>query len=153
MNLLLFCRFLPFTFVSSLFPFKMAHFHSMRSLNLTAIISIITGSIVALITTAVYIPSSIHTVLKFRSGVIPSLKDPNFLKYRENLVNQTYLIGAMFWGLVVTTLMVTVLVAIVVFLLVWPATRDIVISLIAQVLGKTVNLLVSPCASIHMPRV
>ena len=103
---------------------------------MTAIISIVTGSIVAVITAGVYIPSAIHTVLKFRSGVIPSLKDPYFLKYRGGLVNQTYMIGSMFWGLIVTTGMVTILVAIVTFLLVWPATRDIVINLLAQVLGK-----------------
>jgi hypothetical protein len=105
-------------------------------LTLTAIVSIVSGSIVAIITAGVYIPSAIHTVLEFRCGVIPSLKDPKFLNYREGLVNQTYMIGAMFWGLIVTTLMVTILIALIVFLLVWPASRDIVINLFAQVLGK-----------------
>lgn len=116
-------------------PLRTSAFPRCR-LNLTAIVSIVCGSIVAVITAGVYIPSAIHTVLKLRSGVIPSLKDPYFLNYREDLVNQTYMIGAMFWGLIVTTVMVTFLVALVVFFLVWPATRDIVINICAQVLGK-----------------
>ena len=66
-------------------------------LTLTAAIGITSGLIAALSITLVYIPSSIHTVLKFRSGVIPSLKDPQFINYRKNLHNQTYLIGSMFW--------------------------------------------------------
>jgi len=103
--------------------------------------SIIAGALTALITTAAYIPSSIHTILKFRSGVIPSLKDPNFLKYRRGLVNQTYMIGAMFWGLVVTTLMVTILVAVVVFLFVQPFVRGIVIDILAQVLGIAATII------------
>lgn len=66
-------------------------------LTLTVSMGIIAGLIAALAITLVYIPSSIHTILKFRSGVIPSLKDPGFIKYRKNLHNQTYLIGSMFW--------------------------------------------------------
>ncbi|CAJ1931159.1 unnamed protein product [Cylindrotheca closterium] len=119
----------------------MRFFPEKWTLYLTAIMSIVSGSIVAIITAGVYIPSAIHTVLKFRYGVIPSLKDPKFLKYRDNLVNQTYMIGAMFWGLIVTTLMVTILIALIVFLLVWPASRDIVINLCAQVLGIAVTII------------
>mmetsp|Transcript_4748 Transcript_4748/g.11206 ORF Transcript_4748/g.11206 Transcript_4748/m.11206 type:complete len:89 (-) Transcript_4748:659-925(-) len=51
------------------------------------------------------------------------------------------MIGAMFWGLIVTTAMVTILVALVVFLLVYPPTRSIVIGIAAQVLGIVVTIL------------
>lgn len=35
-----------------------------------------------MINTFYYIPSTIRTILQFRSGAIPSLHDPTFLKYR-----------------------------------------------------------------------
>merc|ERR1712226_1625674 len=44
----------------------------------------------------VYIPSAIHTILKFRSGAIPSLRDPYFINYRKSLHLSTFMIGAMF---------------------------------------------------------
>lgn len=67
----------------------------------------------------VYIPSTIHTVLKFRSGVIPSLMDPYFITYRKALHLTTFMVGAMFWGHVATTFAVAVLIAGAVFLLTW----------------------------------
>jgi len=63
----------------------------------TAAVGVISGLLSALFTSLIYIPSSIHTVLKFRSGVIPSLKDPKFISYRKNAHYQTVMIGAMFW--------------------------------------------------------
>ena len=48
--------------------------------------SLIPGGILAfmvmIILVFVYFPSTVSTVLKFRSGVLPSLRDPDFGKYR-----------------------------------------------------------------------
>ncbi|CAJ1932922.1 unnamed protein product [Cylindrotheca closterium] len=111
-------------------------------LTLTAAMGIIGGLIAALATTLVYIPSSIHTILKFRSGVIASLKDPKFIDYRKNLHNQTYLIGSMFWGLIISTAIVTFLTAGITFLLVWPTTRPIVVEIATQAIGIIITVLV-----------
>ena len=130
--------------------------------------AVIVGFITALATTLVYIPSTIHTIMKFRSGVscflptaqpkhcgilffptsngvpslilhsavffsntlhdiffhyfaqvIPSLRDPNFIKYRTGLQDMAYLIGGMFWGLLISSLGMIVLVAGLVFFLTW----------------------------------
>lgn len=53
--------------------------------------------IAAIILAASYYPSTVTTTLKFRSGVIPSLQDPNFTKYRQNVHYVTLIMGGMFW--------------------------------------------------------
>jgi hypothetical protein len=113
---------------------------------LSVVVAILSGFGVAAATSLVYIPSSIHTILKFRSGVIPSLRDPTFLKYRSNLEDMTYLIGAMFWGLVITSVSISVVVSISVFLFVWQVSREIITLLAAQVIGIVVTVTIKMIA-------
>ena len=80
--------------------------------------------------------------MKFRSGVIGSLREPDFIGYRSGLQNMAYLIGSMFWGLLVTTIFTVILVALSVFLILWQATRDVVIGIIAQVIGVVITVLI-----------
>ena len=80
----------------------------------------IVGFITAIVTTLVYITSAIHTIMRFRSGVIPTLRNPDFIKYRSKLQDLPYLIWAMFSGLLASITYMISLVAGVVFLL----TRD-----------------------------
>lgn len=44
-----------------------------------------------------YIPSSAKTVLEFRTGVLGSLHDAEFLKYRRCVDDASFVFGAMFW--------------------------------------------------------
>jgi len=120
--------------VNSLYPAKWV-------LVLTGTVAVIVGFITALATTLVYIPSTIHTIMKFRSGVIPSLRDPNFIKYRTGLQDMAYLIGGMFWGLLISSLGMIVLVAGLVFFLTWHASRSVVLGLVAQVIGIAVTVI------------
>jgi hypothetical protein len=54
----------------------------------------------------IYIPSFISTVLRFRSGVLPSLRENAILYYRPALDTVTVLFGAVFWGSLFTTITV-----------------------------------------------
>jgi len=45
-----------------------------------------------------YIPSSVNTVIQFRSGGFESLKGSSFLKLRYALDNSSLLFGSIFWG-------------------------------------------------------
>jgi len=110
--------------------------------EVTAAFAIITATLISLASSVVYIPSAIHTIMKFRSGVIPSLRDPGFLKYRRGLHNMPYMIGVMFWGLVTTTIFLTFAVAVVVFLLVWHVSRDYLLTFTAQIIGILVTILI-----------
>lgn len=63
-----------------------------------AVVGTIVAFITALSLAVTYIPSVISTTLKLRSGVTPSLRDPNFARYRFAADMVTVLTGSMFWG-------------------------------------------------------
>jgi hypothetical protein len=90
--------------------------------------------------TLVFIPSFVSTVLKFRSGVIPSLHDREFLAYRVTGDQTTILFGSCFWGAAFTGLLCALLVGGIAFLIVWDVTFDIVQALIGQLIGIAVTV-------------
>jgi hypothetical protein len=56
------------------------------------------GFVAVLYIVSLLIPSFVSTVMKYRSGVIPSLTDPEFLRYRYAMDTVTVLLGSAFWG-------------------------------------------------------
>ena len=74
----------------------------------------------AIFLATLYIPSVASTTLKFRSGVIPSLRDPLFSqRYREATYTTTYLTGALFWGALIYCAGIAFVLAIVIIVLCW----------------------------------
>lgn len=74
----------------------------------------------AIFLATLYIPSVTSTVLRFRSGIIPSLRDPSFSsKYRDATYFTTYLTGALFWGALVYCAGIAFVIAFVVLALCW----------------------------------
>lgn len=61
------------------------------------------GLLASLWIAIVLIPSYISTALKLRSGVIPTLKEEDFLRYRVSMDNVTVLLGSAFWGSLFTS--------------------------------------------------
>ena len=61
-------------------------------------VGLLGGFLVAASVAVVFIPSFVSTVLKFRSGTIPSLGDREFLRFRYALDVTTVLFGSAFWG-------------------------------------------------------
>jgi len=53
--------------------------------------------IAAIFIASAYFPSIVATTLKYRCGVIPSLRDPDFAKYRQSVQWVTLILGGMFW--------------------------------------------------------
>lgn len=66
--------------------------------RISASIGLVVGFLAAVRVTVIYIPSFISTVLAFRSGANPSLKDREFLKHRYAEDNATLLFGCALWG-------------------------------------------------------
>ena len=67
-----------------------------------------------------FFSNTLHDIFfHYFAQVIPSLRDPNFIKYRTGLQDMAYLIGGMFWGLLISSLGMIVLVAGLVFFLTW----------------------------------
>ena len=71
---------------------------SVLKYRVAAVVAFLGGLCVALYIAGVLIPSCISTVLKLRSGVIPTLRDREFQRYRVALDTATVLLGSCFWG-------------------------------------------------------
>ncbi|KAL3908061.1 MAG: hypothetical protein SGILL_008627, partial [Bacillariaceae sp.] len=71
-------------------------------LKISVFVGGIFGLLAAIGIAVVYLPSSVCTILKFRYGVIPSLGNETFRKYRFAVDLVSQLFGAMFWGCIVT---------------------------------------------------
>lgn len=82
------------------------------SINI-ALVCVVAVGIANAITT---IPSIVITTLKFRSGAVPSLRDPYFKKYRQGLLATTFLLGGFIWGAVVSAIVIFIFVFVIVFL-------------------------------------
>ena len=80
-------------------------------------------ALVGIINAASTIPSMIVTTIKFRTGVIPSLRDPYFKKYRVGLMKTTGLLGASLWGTIFSLSIIFSLAAGLTFLAVYPVSR------------------------------
>lgn len=101
--------------------------------------AVIILSITALV--VIVIPSTVTTVLKFRTGCLETLHNPNFNTYRSQMEDMSFLLGIMFWGLIFSAILLFGFSAGVVFLLVWQVTRPYVIQLISVLIGICVTLI------------
>jgi len=90
---------------------------------------------------AVNVPSIILTTLKFRSGILPSLRDVNFKIHRANMLLTTSLIGATFWGSAITSLLIIFVISVPLFLLLWPVTSPYMLALLSTLIGIIATLL------------
>lgn len=99
-----------------------------------------------------YIPSIVITILKFRTGVIPSLRDPNFIWYRTNLHRTTTLLGSMFWGAFISTLLLSLLISGFIFVCVWQITQPTMIRVLATIIGVIITILLKMIIVISFSR-
>mmetsp|Transcript_6163 Transcript_6163/g.9174 ORF Transcript_6163/g.9174 Transcript_6163/m.9174 type:complete len:595 (-) Transcript_6163:1029-2813(-) len=88
----------------------------------------------------VYIPSTVSTVLKLRSGAIQSLQGKKFLRLRKTEEQVTMLYGGFFWGILLTALAIYGFVFLVVFLITWNVTRVYSVPLVATLCGLFITV-------------
>ncbi|CAB9521768.1 unknown protein [Seminavis robusta] len=102
-------------------------------------VPMIAGVAVAFLTCAYlalcYIPSVATTILKLRCGHIATLRDPEFLKYRQAPDQVCMLTGSIFWGTLVSGVVVGGTVGLVIFFFLWQATAYFAQRLLAIVIG------------------
>lgn len=76
-----------------------ANFNVTASLYIAAAwFGLIGGFIAVTYIAVILIPSFVSTVMKYRSGVEPTLTSPEFLRYRYAMDTTTMLLGSAFWG-------------------------------------------------------
>jgi hypothetical protein len=90
----------------------------------------------------VYLPTTASTVMKLRSGQIPSLADPHFMKYRLTPDTVAYNLGNTFFALLGSASMFFALFGIVIFASIWPFTKPIANLLYAWLLGLFITIFV-----------
>ena len=105
------------------------------------------GSIVAFLTALslalTYLPSVTSTTLKLRSGVIPTFRSAeNFQQYRFASDQVTILTGSMFWGCLISSVLVGSLIGGIVFVFLWQATVPFVQQFVATLIGILIVLVI-----------
>jgi hypothetical protein len=112
---------------------------------------VISGGAVALTTCVAtvsrYLPSTVTTILSFRSGVRDSLRDHrSFNVYRFAQDTSTALFGSSLWGLLFSGSIIWFVVSLIAFGFVWTPTRNALLSFLAQVIGVLVTIVVNMIA-------
>ena len=93
--------------------------HNSLRLQVSVTIGAVAGLIATCTLATVYIPSAMATVLRYRCGLIGSLKDEGFHVYRSAVDLVAFLFGSAFWGAVFTGYTVMLLAAGITFFLIW----------------------------------
>jgi len=107
---------------------------------LATLVGLACGLLASIHTTLLYVPSSVSTILKFRSGVIPSLRDTSFTNYRSSEDQIALLFGSIFWGAFYTSLAIAVLIGAVIFFAVWQVTSPYFWAILANIIGLSVTV-------------
>jgi hypothetical protein len=81
------------------------------------------------------IPSFISTILKLRSGVIVSFTDKEFPKYRDYVMDTSWLTGSMFWGNLLGSLLAGLTIGAVVFFSLWQVTSFLAQKFVGLLIG------------------
>jgi len=99
--------------------------------------------LVAVGSTYLYLPSVVATTMKFRRGVLPSLRSEDLLhRYRFALDQTTLVLGGMFWGLMISSLVVGILAGGFAYLLMWETTQRFILGVVGNLFGLCVILVV-----------
>ena len=99
------------------------------------------ATLVALLLMLLYIPSTVSTILKLRCGNIPSLHDGSFVKYRIASDSIYLNVGNMIYALVGGCILFFLLIAVFIFLCIWPTTQPFMQLLAAWLLGLVITIL------------
>jgi len=103
--------------------------------HISFIFGIIAAIIVGTYNTAVNVPSIVITTLQFRSGVLPSLRDIEFKKYRASMFNTATLIGASVWGSIVMFFFIIFFSGGPILFLVYPRTNVYILKFLPTIIG------------------
>jgi hypothetical protein len=98
-------------------------------------VAVAVSVIVALSLAVSYLPSVTSTILQLRSGVIPTLHEESLEKYRKAPDSVTLLTGTLFWGCLLSSIVVGAIVGGVVFLFLWQGSVYFAQRLVAIVIG------------------
>jgi len=108
-----------------------------------AIIATIVAFMVSASLSFIVVPSITSSILKLRSGLIPTMKKKNFSDYYYNVINITKLTGALFWGNLVASIALGLVIGFLIFLSLWQVSVFLVQRIIAVLIGVYIIVIVT----------
>jgi len=111
-----------------------------RMILIPLIVTTVISFLVSFCLMLVYIPSTIVSIMRLRTGDIPTLRDRNFNSFRKNQDSTTMIIGSMFWSALYSSWLIGLIIGFVVFLFLWQVTRSRVLGLLYYGLGIIITI-------------
>jgi hypothetical protein len=105
-------------------------------------LGIICSELAVFLIIATYIPSTVCTIQKLRSGGIGTLHSNRFHNLRLAVDQSTLVFGAMFWGTLYTSFAIGCFVMVVVGLFLWPQFADESLFVFSTLVGMWITMLV-----------
>jgi hypothetical protein len=96
--------------------------------------------IVPLAILQIYIPSTVSTILKLRSGVFPSLHDPLFSKFRVAPDTVSTNVGNGVYAMFGASVLFFAIVALFLFMIIWPTTQKLIKIVGAWFIGLAITI-------------
>ena len=121
-------------------------------LMLPLFLGVACSELVVFLVTVKYIPSTVRTILQFRSGGIGSLHNKGFQKLRVAVDQSTLVVGMMFWGTLYTSVAIGFIVLVVAGLFLWPDFSEVALFIISTCAGIMITMLVKWIALIGYRR-
>ena len=110
-------------------------------LMLSLFFGVFCGKITIITITVNYIPSTVRTILQYRSGGYGSLHSKKFLKLRFAVDQSSLIFGSMFWGSLYTSIITGFFAMLALGILLWPDFAQIVLVLSANIIGIAITML------------
>ena len=111
-------------------------------LMLPLFLGVACSELAVFLVTVKYIPSTVRTILQFRSGGIGSLHSKGFQKLRFAVDQSTLVVGMMFWGTLYTSVAIGFIAMVLVGLFLWPDFSEGALFIISLFAGIVITMLV-----------
>ncbi|KAL7553368.1 hypothetical protein ACHAWF_016652 [Thalassiosira exigua] len=121
-------------------------------LMLPLFFGVIWGEILILVIAANYIPSTVNTILQYRSGGESSLHKKKFLKLRFAVDHSSLLFGSIFWGTLYTSIISGFFAMVALGIILWPDFAVLVLDIFANIIGIGITMFIKWIALIGFRR-
>mmetsp|Transcript_24281 Transcript_24281/g.45209 ORF Transcript_24281/g.45209 Transcript_24281/m.45209 type:complete len:1056 (+) Transcript_24281:78-3245(+) len=125
--------------VDSLYP------SSEYMIRIPLIIGTATAFLTSVYLAVTFLPSTTSTILRLRCGQIPTMANEEFNKYRCAPDQVSVILGSMFWGCFLSSILVGGFVGVLVFISLWQATVYFIARVIALFIGVLAVALIRLC--------
>lgn len=107
-----------------------------------AYFAVVSGTLASLNLTYRYIPTAAGTILQYRNGLIPTLDDisKTFSSYRHSQDSVSNMLGAMFFGCIITGVIIAFLIVVLGGLVAYPPTQQYGIHILAAFIAFGITL-------------